>query len=184
MIQLSTFMWAMALLFGYIGFLRGFSKEMISTAGIILGLFALFQFNDTITQLLITMPAEQGFLLRAIGFGLVVFFAYHDRTGEIAQSKKSRGSREDNRRDELQTNILGAILGFTNGYLVWGSLWYFMHITNYPLSPYISAPIAGSYSANFIEYLPLFVLGGGPAGDGNLLAGLMIVLFLIVLIVI
>lgn len=183
MIQLSTFMWAMALLFGYIGFLRGFSKEMISTAGIILGLFALFQFNDTISQLLFTIPPEQAFLFRAFAFGLVVFFAYHDRTGEIAEPRRGRG-KDDSRRDELQTDILGAILGFVNGYLVWGSLWYFMHITNYPLSPHITAPLGGSYSADFITYLPLFILGGGPAGDGNLLAGLVIVLFLIVLIVI
>jgi hypothetical protein len=181
MIQLSTFMWAMALLFGYIGFLRGFSKEMISTAGIILGLFALFQFNDVISQLLVTLPPEQGFIFRALAFGIVVFFAYHDRTGELKENKRSRGSEG---RDKLQTDILGAILGFTNGYLVWGSLWYFMHITNYPLSPYISAPMLGSYSADFITYLPLYILGGGPTGDGNLLAGLVIVLFLIVLIVI
>jgi uncharacterized membrane protein required for colicin V production len=180
MIQLSVFMWLMALLFGYIGFMRGWSKEMISSAGIILGLFALFQFNDLITELLITVPPEQAFLLRAIAFAVVVFFAYQTRAliGEDAKKSKSDG------RDKLQASVLGAIIGFVNGYLIWGSLWYFMHITNYPLAPYISAPLAGTYSAEFVTSLPLYLLGGGPTGDGNLLSALVIVLFLIVLIVI
>ncbi len=181
MIQLSVFMWLMAVLFGYIGFMRGWSKEMISTSGIILGLFALFQFNDTISELLITVPPEQAFLFRALAFAIVVFFAYQTRALIGEEAKKPN---KNDGRDRLQASVLGAVIGFMNGYLIWGSLWYFMHITNYPLSPYISAPLPGTYSADFVESLPLYILGGGPTGDGNLLSALVIVLFLIVLIVI
>ena len=35
-------MWTMALFFAFIGFLRGWNRELVATAGIILGLFALF----------------------------------------------------------------------------------------------------------------------------------------------
>ncbi|MBC6936620.1 MAG: hypothetical protein DWB42_12360 [Chloroflexi bacterium] len=86
--------------------------------------------------------------------------------------------------DELQANVLGAIVGFINGYLVWGTLWYFMHINNYPLNPYISQPPPGSPSAQAVNILPLYVLAGGPDGAGNLLSLAVILLFVFVLIVI
>lgn len=165
----------MALIFGYIGYTRGWNKEIIATAGIILGLFALFQFDDVITSLFVNLPADQQFLVRATIFTIIVFFAYQTRAlGEVG----------NNDRDPLQSSVLGSIVGFINGYLVWGSMWYFMHITNYPLSPYITAPTPGTASADFVDSLPLFVLAGGPGGDGNLLAAAMILLFLVVLIVI
>lgn len=181
MIQLSFFMWVMAVLFGYIGFTRGWNKEIISTSGIILGLFALFEFDDVLVDLLVNLPLSQAFLVRAAIFGIIVYFAYQTRA--LIGQDAERGRAVEG-RDQLQTNILGGLVGFLNGYLIWGSLWYFMHITDYPLSPHISAPTAGSPSAEFIDSLPLFVLAGGPTGDGNLLAAAMIVLFLIVLIVI
>ncbi|MFW5708720.1 MAG: CvpA family protein [Chloroflexota bacterium] len=181
MIQLSVFMWVMALIFAYVGYLRGWNKEMIATSGIILGLFALFQFNDTLNDLLVAVPADQRFLVRAVIFGIIVFFAYQTRALIGEDAERRRGS---DGRDSLQSSVLGGIIGFLNGYLIWGSLWYFMHITDYPLSPYISAPLEGTYSADFVSSLPLYVLGGGPAGDGDLLATAVIVLFLIVLIVI
>lgn len=183
MIQLSIVMWGMALLFGYIGYMRGWSKEMISTAGIILGLFALFQFNDTLEELLANTPPEQQFLARAVIFSGIVFFAYQTRALIGEDASRGRRSGTDG-RDNLQSSVLGAIIGFVNGYLIWGSLWYFMHIEQYPLADYISAPLEGSYSAGFIESLPLYILAGGPTGDGDLLAAAVIGLFLVVLIVI
>lgn len=187
MIQISVFMWLMALLFGYIGFSRGWSKEMIATSGIILGLFALFQFDDTLSELLVAVPADQKFLIRAVLFAVIVFFAYQTRAliGEDAEkAEKSRRKGNTEGRDRLQSSVLGLLIGLLNGYLIWGSLWYFMHVTNYPLSPYISAPLPGTMSADFVQSLPLYLLAGGPTGSGDLLAGAVIVLFLIVLIVI
>lgn len=183
MMQLTVLLGAMCLFFSYIGFTRGWNKEIISTSGIILGLFALFEFDDVLVDLLANIPADQRFVVRAIIFGGIVYFAYHTRALISTDRTRSRGGSSDG-RDNLQASALGGIVGFINGYLIWGSMWYFMHITNYPLSPYISAPPAGSASANFVESLPLYILAGGPGGDGNLLAAAMIGLFLIVLIVI
>jgi len=177
MIQLTLLMWSMALLFGYIGFSRGWNKELISTSGIILGLFALSEFADVIDALLINIPPEQGYAVRAGIFSIIVFFAYQTRAliGDEANRRRSGG------RDELQASILGGIVGFVNGYLIWGSMWSLMDATNYPLAPYITRPTPGSPSADFLDNLPLTILN---SGDGNLLAAAVIVLFLIVLIVI
>lgn len=181
MIQLTVVMWAMAALFGYIGFTRGWNKELIATSGIILGLFALNEFDDVIERMMITAPPSQQYFFRMIIFIIIVFFAYQTRAvvgEEASRSRSRRGGAEG--RDHLQSSALGAIIGFVNGYLIWGSFWYFMH-PDYPLSPNISAPLPGSASANFVNSLPLAVLG---SGDGNLLAAAVIVLFIVVLIVI
>jgi hypothetical protein len=189
MIQLSALLWATAIIFGIIGFMRGLGKEMISLSGIILALFALFQFDNLLRNVLLAnVPRQQQFLVQAIIFMGIVFFAYQTRSlGRRAPAAHTGGHNAPpaaEGRDSLQSTILGAVVGFVNGYLIWGSIWYFMDINGYPLAPYISAPPAGSPSAAIITSLPLYALAGGPGGDGNLLALMVIVLFVFVLVLI
>ncbi|HYO87778.1 MAG TPA: hypothetical protein VER79_03970, partial [Candidatus Limnocylindrales bacterium] len=61
------------------------------------------------------------------------------------------------------------------------TIWYFMDINEYPLAPYIIAPAVGSSSDQARNILPLVLLGGGPAGNGDLLAVLVIIMFVMVL---
>jgi len=179
MIQLVTIMWVMAVFFAIIGFLRGWGREVIASAGIILGLFALFQFDGLIRGTLLTgAPREQVYLVQTGIFIAIVFFAYQQRALQRGAGSTGGG------RDNLQEGVLGGLLGFLNGYLIWGSLWYFMDINEYPFSPYIIAPAPGSPSDRARNLLPLVILGGGPGGTGDLLAVAVIVLFLFVLIVI
>jgi hypothetical protein len=179
MIQLSAMMWTLASFFAIIGFLRGWNRELVSTAGIILGLFALFQFDSLLRgTLLANVPRDQVFLVQAGIFIAIVFFAYQTRSVTTPDLRRQSG------RDNLQESVLGGLLGFLNGYLVWGSLWYFMDINEYPLAPYIIAPAPGSPSDQARTLLPLVILGGGPSGTGDLLAVAVIVLFVIVLILI
>ncbi len=64
MIELSALLWVMAIFFAIIGFLRGWTKEIVSTAGIILGLFALFQFDTLIRgTLLANVGRDQVFIV-------------------------------------------------------------------------------------------------------------------------
>ena len=187
MVQLTAMLWAMAVFFGYVGFVRGWSKEIISMAGIILGLFALHQF-DTLVRgvLLANLPPEQIFYIQSALFLAIVFFAYQTRALIGSDSTRARGGGRDN----LQSSVLGGIVGFANGYLIIGTLWYFLDInrvagTNvYPLDPHVVAPANGTAAADFVQALPLYMLAGGPGGPGDLLALSVIVLFLIVLIVI
>ena len=180
MIELSAVLVMMAIFFAVIGFLRGWNKEIVSTAGIVLGLFALFQF-DTILRgtLLANVSRDQVFFVQAGIFIAIVFFAYQTRSimGEDIQR-----AREG--RDNLQESVLGALLGALNGYLIWGSIWYFMDINEFPLAPYVIAPAPGSPSAATQAILPLVLLGGGPGGNGDLLAVAVIILFVFVLILI
>lgn len=178
MIQLVGVMWMMAIFFAVIGFLRGLNKEIISMSGIILALFALFQFDGYIRgTLLATVPTAQIFLFQTLLFSAVVFLAYQTRALGISDGG-------DDGRDSLQSSVLGSIFGFVNGYLIWGSVWYFMDINQYPLAPYVIAPAPGSPSEEALRILPLVLLGGGPEGSGDLLAIVVIVLFVVVLLII
>jgi hypothetical protein len=178
MIQLSALMWTMAAFFAIIGFLRGWNKELISTAGIVLGLFALYQFDSLIRgTLLAGVARDQVFLVQSGLFIAIVYFAYQQRA---IMGDDIRRQREG--RDRFQESILGGIVGFVNGYLIWGSLWYFMDINEYPLAPHIIAPAPGSPSDQARTILPLVLLGGG--GTGDLLAVAVIILFVIVLVLI
>lgn len=187
MLQLSALMWGMAALFGVIGWMRGLNKELIAMSGIVLGLFALFQFDDFLrNQLMVTFLPQQKFFVQTAIFGVIVFFAYQTRAliGEEAARLRENRQVKEGGRDALQSGILGALAGFVNGYLIWGSIWYFMDINSYPLLPFVVAPAQGSPSAQTVSILPLFFLAGGPSGSGDLLALAVIVLFLFVLIVI
>lgn len=179
MIQLSTLLWGFALVFGVIGYMRGLPKELISLAGIVLALFALFQFDGPLRGIfLANVPGQQKFIIQAIIFLGIAFFAYQTR----ALGRRLNVSADG--RDSLQSTVLGAIVGFLNGYLIFGSLWYFMDINQYPLSPFIEAPLAGSPSAAAINSLPLYVLAGGPGGDAGLLSLIVIILFIFILVLI
>lgn len=176
MIELSALLVLMTIFFGIIGFLRGWNKELIAMAGIILGLFALFQFDNLLRGAILRGVAlDQVFVIQAGLFIVIVFFAYQTRALD-------RGRRDG--RSSLQESFLGGVVGAINGYLIWGSLWYFMDINNYPLAPSVIAPSPGSPSDQALQWLPLVVLGGGVNGNGDLLAVAVIVLFLFVLIVI
>lgn len=182
MLELVTLVWIFVLFFGAVGIQRGWTKEIIALAGITLGLFALHQFDATIRQqLLAAFSAQQKFMIQAAILLLIAFFAYQTRALIGSDAQAAQG---DEGRDALQTRVLGGIVGGVNGYLISGSVWYFLHINDYPLAPYLVAPANDSLSFATIARLPLFVLAQGPGSPGDLLSLLLIVLFVVVLILI
>jgi hypothetical protein len=174
MIQFSTLMWASALFFGVIGFLRGWNRELIATAGITLAMFGIFQFDSVLRgTVFLLMPREQVFLLQAAVFSAIVLFVY--------QAKELAGTT--NRSDDnLQSGFLGILAGAFNGYLIIGSLWYLLDINEYPLTQFMIAPGPNSPSAQALNMMPLVLIGGGTSGTGDLLAVLVVALLFFVLV--
>lgn len=195
MIELTVLVYTLSGFFAYLGSLRGWTKEMIATSGIILGLFAAYQF-DALTfnslgraspnalQLFGNLPPDQKFVLQTVLFLLVVLAAYQTRALVGGDAARARG---DAGRDPLQTRVLGGIVGFINGYLISGTIWWFLEVNqvngDYPLAPYVIAPPAGTTSAAAVANLPLTVLTQGNQ-SGDLLSLVVVVLFVIVLILI
>lgn len=197
MMQLNLLFFVLVVVFALVGYVRGWNKEVISTAGIILALFAIYNFDDVLRSIVNADPLpgqpitqqiianrQSLFYLQSALFGIIVFFAYQTRAiiGEEVRRAAPRDRRDRDGNDEFQNRIMGFLFGLLNGYLIWGSLWYFMDRAGYPLAPYVSAPPPGSDSFALIGLLPLNVLA--PGGIDTLLTLMVIVAFLIVLILI
>lgn len=177
MVELSVLVYSLVGFFAYVGFRRGWTKELIALSGVILSLFALHEFDFLIRQTLFgDLPPGQVFYIQTAIFILIVFFAYQTR------ALNERADRRGSNREESQTKVLGAIVGAINGYMIGGTIWYFLDISNYPLAPQVVAPRLGFSSASMVDNLPLYLLASG--GNGTLLSLLVVILFVIVLVLI
>jgi len=176
MIEIYSMTWIVAIFFAVIGMIRGWSRELVSLAGIILAMFALFQFDSLLRGVILaSVPSDQAFFVQIGLFTVILYFAYQTRSPGAA-----RGDRGP-RRGRFQDAILGGMLGALNGYLIWGAVWYFLDINGYPLSNLVIAPAPGSITDRNIGAIPLVLLGGAAGGSAELLTIIVIILFLFVL---
>lgn len=166
MIGLETLFWLMVGFFALIGALRGWTREVIATSGLVLSLFTLNQFGPFLVALLGAtvdpfMPdpdalrRRQYYILIAVHLG-ITFFSY--------QGPAFAGSRLAERlrvRDRFQDKVTGAIVGAVNGYLIVGTLWAFLE---YQIGPggYASLPPGLNYPFDVAKLLRPG-LGGVPA---------------------
>jgi uncharacterized membrane protein required for colicin V production len=140
MVSLSVLFWIFIAIFALIGAIRGWAKEILVTFSVFMGLFCinvLETFVDPIRTYLANSPVTAQVWMRIIVMVAIVFFGY--------QTPNFPRMAENNRfaRERFQDIILGLILGGINGFLIFGSLWYFLHVANYPF-PIIIPPIAGT----------------------------------------
>lgn len=199
MISLSTFFWLMVGFFALMGALRGWTREVIATSGLVLSLFALNQFGSFLINLLgitgetitnaagETIPlARRQFYILAVIHLTIAFFSYQGPT--IAGSRLAERLRV---RDNIQDKLLGVLIGGVNGYLIIGSLWAFLEYQviaagewqrlaagiNYPFDPaIITRPEVDTAAVTLMNNLPLPMLA-------PYLPILVVVVFLFVIIV-
>ncbi len=164
-------MWIFAAFAAVLGFLRGWNREIVVTAAAVLGMFLMFQFDSLLRgTLLVVFPRDQAFFIQAGLFMLLIYTAYQNRSFNLRA------------RTSTTSGILGGLVGFLNGYLVAGTLWYFLDINEYPLDPLIMAPAANSPSAQALPTMPMVVLSGGVTGSGDFLAIVVIGLLMLVIV--
>jgi hypothetical protein len=198
MISLGTVFWLMVSFFSLVGALRGWTREVIATSGLVLSLFALNQFGadligflngvgDTTNAAGEIFPIERRhfYVLASIHLA-ITFFSY--------QGPALAGTRIGERlrvRDSLQDKVLGAIIGAINGYLIIGTIWAFLEYriietanwerlnagVSYPFAlSVISRPEIDSTLSSLISNLPLPLLA-------PFLPYLVVVAFLFVIVV-
>ncbi len=173
MISLYSLIWVIAAFTGILGFLRGWARELMVTAGAFLSIYLVFQFDSLLRgTLLVGFGRDQVFVLQLILFGGIIYAAYRQRLG----------TGRDRERDSLGSGILGAVVGLFNGYLIGGMLWYFLDINEYPFAGLITAPAPGAISAESIAILPMLVFSGGVTGGGEALILIVVAVFGLVLV--
>ncbi len=140
MVSLTFLFWLFVLLFAVIGATRGWAKEILVTFAVILSIFLITiieKFAPVITDAVANSGASGTFWLRFVIIVGLVFFGYQSpNLPRLSESPKFV-------REHLQDTLLGLFLGVVNGFLIFGSIWYFMHQANYPID-YIAAPVIGT----------------------------------------
>ena len=136
MVYLNFIFICFVILFAIIGAMRGWAKEMMVTASAVLALFVITVLETYVKGLTQTYaePGSTGqFWLRVTILVLLAFFGY--QTPNLPRLGGDRFARE-----RLQDSLLGIFLGALNGYLIVGSIWYFLAQANYQAISYIIPP--------------------------------------------
>jgi uncharacterized membrane protein required for colicin V production len=156
MVSLSFVFWMYVVLFGIIGGMRGWAKEMLVSFSVILALTfttLLSNYVPFIRDVLQKDSKELYFWLRTIILVLLVFFGYQSPNIPRFAAKMTR--------EKLQDVILGVVIGALNGYLIAGTIWFYMSVAEYPFGKIISAPTGDFLTAAeaMLKYMPPRLLG-------------------------
>jgi len=128
--------WMYVILFGVIGAMRGWAKELLVSFSVILSL----ALNHVIRKYIpLAQPENMAetdpslFWVRTIILLVLVYFGY--QTVVSIPHLASRAARE-----RLQDTLFGGILGGINGYLIAGSILYFIHVADYSFQNVVTKP--------------------------------------------
>jgi len=135
MMSIVYLFWMFVIIFGLIGWMRGWAKELLVSFSVILAL----SLNHVIRRyipLAQSLPETDAslFWVRTIILLVLVYFGY--QTVISIPHLASRAVRE-----RLQDTLFGAILGAINGYLVVGTILFYMHVADYPFENVVSKPV-------------------------------------------
>lgn len=167
-------------IFGVVGFLRGWQREVIAGAGLVASIAALAQFGYLLVELFTDIPPQGTlpqdnpqpfrtmFWVQFVFHTSIAFFSYQmvSRLADLA----TRGRFGERLRSGLESKIVGILFGLLNGYLYIGALWGFLEYAMNPgttgyyrlgdvaqyafSSEVITRPVFDSFSWVVAGYLP------------------------------
>jgi len=123
--------WMYVFLFGVIGAMRGWAKELLVIFSVVTCL-AINLLLEKYIPLVRDLPGQSSsvFWIRIIILIALVYFGYQTVSLPRLAGKAAR--------EKLQDAMFGSVLGGVNGYLIAGTVLYYNHIANYPYSKVIS----------------------------------------------
>lgn len=153
MMSLTAVFWMWIITFTIIGGMRGWAKEVLVTFAMVLALFLntlLELYVPGLSAALASQSPRAQFVVKVALLLLLVFFGYESPAlSGVVQAKV--------RREKFQDVALGAVLGALNGYMVIGTIWYYLDFTGYPLPQVL--PPADLRVLGYIPYLPPRLIG-------------------------
>src|SRR6266540_2785097 len=134
MMSIVYLFWMFVILFALIGGMRGWAKELLVSFSVILAL-ALNHVLRRYIPIAQSLPENDIalFWIRTLILLVLVFFGY--QTVVAIPHLASRATRE-----RLQDTLFGIILGGINGYLIAGTILFYMHVADYPFHNVVSKP--------------------------------------------
>lgn len=158
MVSLVVIFWMYVILFAIIGAMRGWARELLVTFAAILALFfitVMERFAPSIVGKTLESMSNVQFWLRTIVILGLVFFGYQSpNIPKLATQARFA-------RDRLQDILLGVFMGAFNGYLVTGSVWFYLNTAKYPFKDIIDAPTGDvlELTNRMMELMPPQLLG-------------------------
>jgi uncharacterized membrane protein required for colicin V production len=134
MMSIVYLFWMFVILFGIVGWMRGWAKELLVSFSVVLalGLNHVLRRYIPIAQ---NLPEtdESLFWVRTIILLVLVYFGYQTVISIPHLAAKSR-------TEKLQDTLFGAFLGALNGYLIVGTILFYLNVADYPYPEVISKP--------------------------------------------
>jgi uncharacterized membrane protein required for colicin V production len=148
--------WMFVIIFAIIGGMRGWAKELLVSFSVILAL----ALNHVLRRYI---PIAQNlsetdtslFWVRVIILLVLVYFGYQTVVSIPRFASKAA-------RERLQDSLFGVIMGALNGYLIAGTILFYMHIADYPFENVVSKPADPTLLQtvnNMMLYMPPQLLG-------------------------
>lgn len=156
MMSIVYIFWMYVILFAVIGAMRGWAKELLVSFSVILSLaltHLLRRYVPLARDMADTDPNL--FWTRTLILLVLVYFGY--QTVISIPRLASRAARE-----RLEDTLFGGILGGINGYLIAGSILYYINVADYPFEKIISKPTDPAILQavnNMMQYMPPQLLG-------------------------
>lgn len=157
MVSLTVVFWMYVILFAIIGGMRGWARELLVAFSVILALTfttLLDNYIPFIRDVLKPDSPSLYFWLRFLIIGLLVFFGYQTPNIPRFAAKMNR--------EKIQDVLLGIFIGALNGYLIVGTIWFYMYEAGYPFKV-IPPPEVGSeiekVALALLQYMPPKILG-------------------------
>ncbi len=134
MISIELMFYLAVLLFGGIGAIRGWQKEVIAMAGLIGSIAFLHQFGATLANYgspLVSFlsgtsgdPTQREIFWVQFLFHITIAFFSYQIIGSIAD--RAPGRRGEQFRSGFQNAFIGFVIGVINGFFLFGTLWAFL----------------------------------------------------------
>jgi uncharacterized membrane protein required for colicin V production len=147
--------WMYVILFAVIGAMRGWVKELLVSFSVILALTTNHVLRRYI-PLVEALPPESTslFWIRAMIVVTLVYFGY--QTVISIARLASRATRE-----RLQDTLFGIFMGAINGYLIAGTILFYLHEAKYPFPDIVSTPTGNVLESVqvMMNWMPPHLLG-------------------------
>lgn len=115
------------LIFGFIGSVRGWAKELLIVISVVLGLAAISLVEDLLgmKNTLFRNNISLQYWFRTLLILVLVFFGYQSPS-------LPRLQKATEKRGKIQDSLLGFVFGLVSGFFVIGTLWSFASQAQYP----------------------------------------------------
>ena len=134
MMSIVYLFWMFVILFGIVGWMRGWAKELLVSFSVILAL-ALNHVLRRYIPIAQRLPEtdESLFWVRTLILLVLVYFGYQTVISISHLASKAV-------RERLQDTLFGGIMGALNGYLIVGTILFYLNVADYPFPEVISKP--------------------------------------------